>query len=48
MPDAEAEVLILWLPDTNIHLIEKDPDAGKIEGKRRGWQSMIAAWTQWM
>ena len=26
---AVAEVLIFWLPDAKIHLIEKDPDAGK-------------------
>ena len=26
---------ILWLPDANSRLIGKDPDAGKVEGKRR-------------
>ena len=39
--DAEAEAAILWLPDVKILLIGKDPDAGKIEGrKRKGWQRM--------
>ena len=27
--DAEAEALVLWLPDAKKWLIEKDPDAGK-------------------
>ena len=39
--DAEAETLILWLPDAKNWLIGKDPDVGKIEGRsRRGWQKM--------
>ena len=29
MTDAEAEALILWLPDSKNQLIGKDPDAGK-------------------
>ena len=29
MTDAEAEALILWLPDSKNRLIGKDPDAGK-------------------
>ena len=33
--DAEAEAPTLWPPDAKGQLIEKDPDAGKIEGKRR-------------
>ena len=33
MTDAEAEALILWPPDGNTLLIEKDPDAGKHWGK---------------
>ena len=33
--DAEAEAPILWPPDEKSQLIEKDPDAGKIEGRRR-------------
>ena len=39
--DAEAETPILWPPDVKNWLIWKDPDAGKIEGRRRrGWQRM--------
>ena len=39
--DAKAETPILWLPDAKSWLIGKDPDAGKIEGRRRrGWQRM--------
>ena len=33
--DAEAETPILWPPDAKSWLIWKDPDAGKIEGRRR-------------
>ena len=33
--DTEAEALILWPPDANCQLIRKDPDALKIEGRRR-------------
>ena len=36
--DAEAETPILWPPDGKNWLIWKDPDAGKIEGGRRGRQ----------
>ena len=39
--DAEAETPIFWPPDAKKWLIWKDPDAGKIEGRRRrGWQRM--------
>ena len=39
--DAEAERLILWLPDARSQLIGKDPDAGKDWGqKEKGWQKM--------
>ena len=39
--DAEAEAPILWPPNVKSQLIRKDPDAGKIEGRRRrGWQRM--------
>ena len=39
--DAEAETLILWPPDEKNQLIGKDPDLGKIEGRRRrGWQRL--------
>ena len=34
----EAEAPILWPPDAKSWLIGKDLDAGKIEGRRRGWQ----------
>ena len=33
--DAEAEAPILWPPDAKNWFIGKDPDAGKIEGRRR-------------
>ena len=33
--DVEAETPILWRPDVKGWLIGKDPDAGKIEGRRR-------------
>ena len=39
--DAEAEAPILWPPDPKNWLIGNDPDAGKIEGRRRReWQKM--------
>ena len=38
--DAEAEAPTLWPPDAKSPLITKDPDAGKIEGKRKGQQRM--------
>ena len=31
--DAETEAAILWLPDVNIQLIGKDPNAGKDQGQ---------------
>ena len=33
--DAEAEALILWLPDVKSWLIWKDPDAGKDSGQEK-------------
>ena len=37
--DAEAEAPVLLPPDVKTQLIRKDPDAGKIEvRRRRGWQ----------
>ena len=37
--DAEAEAPIIWPPDAKNWLIWKNPDAGKIKGRRRrGWQ----------
>ena len=42
--DAEAEAPILWPPDAKNWLHGKDPDAGKIGGRRRrGWQR-----TKWL
>ena len=39
--DAEAEALILWLPDAKSRLIGKRSMLGKIESKRRsGWKRM--------
>ena len=39
--DAEAETPILWPPHAKSWLIGKDPDAGRIRGRRRrGWQRM--------
>ena len=39
--DIEAETPILWPPDAKSWLIWKDPDTGKIYGRRRrGWQRM--------
>ena len=43
--DAEAETPIFWPPDVKNWLIGKDPDAGKIEGRRRrGQQDEMVAW----
>ena len=37
----EAEAPILWPPDAKSQLIGKDPEKGKIEGRRRrGLQKM--------
>ena len=39
--DAKGETPVLWPHDAMNGLIWKDPDAGKIEGrKRKGWQRM--------
>ena len=39
--NAKAEAPILLPPDAKILLIGKDPDAGKVEGRRRrGWKKM--------
>ena len=37
---AEAEAPVFWSSDANSWLIGKVPDAGKIEGRRRGHQKM--------
>ena len=39
--DGEAETPILWPPDAKNWLIWKDPDAGKIEGRRRRGQQRM-------
>ena len=39
-PDAEAETPTLFPPDVKSWLVGKDPDAEKIEGRRRGPQKM--------
>ena len=39
--DGKAEAPVLWPPDARSQLIGKDPDAGKIEGRRRRWQKKI-------
>ena len=36
----EVETPILWPPNAKNWLLRKDPDAGKIEGRRRGLQRM--------
>ena len=38
--DVEAETPILWPPHAKSWLIWKDPDDGKMEGRRRGLQRM--------
>ena len=48
--DAEAETLILWLPDAKSWLIGKDPDARRLKaGERdnRRWDGWMASPTQW-
>ena len=50
--DIEAETAVLWPPDVKSWLTWKDPDAGKIEGRRRrgrkrrdGWMASPTQWT---
>ena len=51
--DAEIGVPMLWPPDAKNWLIRKDPDVGKIEGRRRGegddrgWDGWMASPTWW-
>ena len=49
--DAEAEAPMLWPPDVKSQLTEKNPEAGKDEGRRkrgdRGWVGWMASSTQW-
>ena len=39
--DAEAETPVLWPPDKRSWLTGKDPNAGKIEGRRRRWRQRM-------
>ena len=39
--DVEAEASVVWLPDVKSQLTGKDPDVGKIEGKRRRGQQRM-------
>ena len=41
--DAKLDTPILWPPDAKSRLIGTDPDAGKIEGKRRRGRQ----WMRW-
>ena len=43
MTDAEAEAPTLWPPDAKSQLTGKDPDAGKIEGRKR-WGRQRMRW----
>ena len=49
--DAETETPIFCPPDAKNWLIGKEPDAGKIEGRRRrghrGWDGWMASPTRW-
>ena len=38
--DAKAQAPILWQPDVKSQLVGKNPDAGKIEGRRGRQQRM--------
>ena len=42
--DAEAEAPILWSLDRKSQLIGKNPEAGKVEGRRRRGQQ----WMRWL
>ena len=47
--DVKAETPILWPPDAKNWLIGKDPDPGKIEGKRRrGQEDEMVGWHHWL
>ena len=48
--DAEAETLILWLPDAKSWFIWKDPDAGKDWGQEeKGMtEDEMAGWHHWL
>ena len=50
----DVEASILWLPDAKSQLTGKDPDAAKIESRRRRrqqrmrWLDGIADWMEWV
>ena len=47
--DAEAEVLICWLPDAQSQLIGKNPDAGKDWGQEKGArEDEMDGWHHWL
>ena len=48
--DAEAEIPILWLPDTKNRLFGKDPDAGKVwRWEERGTtEGDVVGWHHWL
>ena len=49
MTDAEAEVLILWTPDTKNWLTGKDPDAGKDWRQEKGTtEDEMVGWHLWL
>ena len=48
--DADAEALILWLPDVKSWLIWKDPDAGKHwrQEEKRATEDEMVGWHHWL
>ena len=50
MTDAEAEALILWLPDSKNQLIGKDPDAGKDwrQEEKGMTEDEMVGWHYWL
>ena len=50
MTDAEAEALILWLPDSKNQLIGKDPDAGKNwrQEEKGMTEDEVIGWHYWL
>ena len=49
-PDAEAETPILWTPDMNNWLIEKDPDTGKDwrQEEKGATEDEMVGWYHWL
>ena len=47
--DADAEALILWLPESKSWLIEQDPDAGKDWGQEEkgATEDAMVGWHHW-